>query len=497
MSRGTVILVFPKVVPERPGSAVWTLLPLSLLSIATPIIEAGLEVRLIDQRVDASWRGTLTDALDATDVVCVGVSAMSGLPIDGALSASSLVKQLRPDVPVVWGGVHASLLPEQTLASPVVDYVVVGEGERAFPSLVEALAGDLDPLEVPGVFALRDGHLAGTPESDLMKMDTLSRPAYELVDIDNYLNAPFMTTQRPLAFITSRGCPGRCRYCYNLAFNHHRWRGMSPERVISDIRRLIADFSVDSVFLLDDNFFANWPRAMEICNSIIGEQLDITFLNANCRVSTLKDRTAQELELLCRAGFQKLFIGVESGSDEVLGMMAKDTDVEQILRVNLALRSAGVVPVYSFMIGLPGESVSQMKATLRLMLELVEAYPEAVVNAVNIYSPFPGTPLYDEAVRSGMPEPACLEAWKDLDYVCVNYRAGFTPGQIKFMERASYLSSLIDPKRDSGAPGLRNAARRGYASLTRWRVRRGFYSMMPEATALSRRRLAWGQEADA
>lgn len=497
MSRGTVILVFPKVVPARPGSEVWTLLPLSLLSIAGPVIEAGFEVRMIDQRVDDEWRSTLTEALSAPDVVCAGVSAMSGLPIDGALEASALIKDVAPGVPVVWGGVHASLLPAQTLASPLIDYVVVGEGEQSFPALVEALAAHRDPLLVPGVHAMRDGRLRGTPEAELIKMDSFTRPAYDLVDIDKYLNAPFMTTQRPLAIITSRGCPGRCRYCYNLVFNHHRWRGMSAGRVISDIRRLVADFQIDSVFLLDDNFFANWPRAMDICNRIIDERLDITFLNANCRVSTLQDRTAQELNVLQRAGFQKLFIGVESGSDEVLRMMAKDTTVEQIRRVNTALRDAGVVPVYSFMIGLPGETVAQMKATLRLMLDLVEAYPDAVVNAVNIYSPFPGTPLYDDAVRNGMPEPADLHAWKDLDYVCVNYRAGFTPRQIRFMERASYLSSLIDPKRDSGAPGVRNAARRAYARMTRWRVRRGFYAVMPEATALSRRRLAWGQEADA
>ncbi|HEX9092898.1 MAG TPA: radical SAM protein, partial [Coriobacteriia bacterium] len=375
MTLGRVVLVFPKVVPDRPGSDDWTLLPLSLLSIASPLLESGFEVEVIDQRVDPRWRDTLADALEAGPVVCVAVSAMTGLPIDGALKASELVKATAPAVPVVWGGVHASLLPEQTAASPSVDYVVVGEGERAFSQLVDALASGADPLGVPGVRAVRGGQLAGTPAGRPIEMDTLARPAYGLVDVRRYLNAPFMTTQRPLAFVTSRGCSGRCNYCYNLAFNQGRWRAMSPERVLSDIRHLVAEYAVDSLFLLDDNFFANWSRAADICDGVLAEGLDVTFLNANCRVSTLDSRSADDLDLLRRAGFQKLFIGVESGSDEVLRIMGKDTTVEQVRRVNVRLREAGIVPVYSFMLGLPGETTRHMRSTLALMLELVERYP--------------------------------------------------------------------------------------------------------------------------
>lgn len=483
----SIVLVFPEVMPESPQSGQWTLLPLPLLSIAAPLVDAGYDVTVLDQRVEPEWESRLSVLLRERDVVCVGISAMSGYPIGGGLAASQAARRAAPDIPVVWGGVHPSLLPRQTLESPLVDYVVTGEGETAFAGLVEALIAGRAPETVPGVFTLRDGEFAGTPPECFLDLESLPRPAYELVDVSRYLNAPLGSGGRPLALQTSRGCPSRCRYCYNLAFNRSRWRCMSAARVREDAEYLIGTYGVDAFFLLDDNFFANERRVREICDWVLSERPGVSFLNANCRVDTALRYSDETLEMLSSAGFDRLFVGVESGSDRILAAVEKGITVAQVLEVNRRLRDAGIVPVYSFMVGFPGETRADVQATLDLMVALVDGHPRARVNPLNLYSPFPGTPLYDEAVASGMSEPASLGEWVALDYVRVNYSAGFSPEDLAFMRKAYLLSNLIDPKLARGREGVRGTLRRAYSGLVRSRVKRGFYGWMPELEWLERR----------
>lgn len=485
-----VVLVFPRVMPPGPSARQWDLLPLSVLSLASPLLEAGYEVTLIDQRVDDGWRGALESVLNAGDVACVGVSAMTGYPIAGALDASRLAKEASPATPVVWGGVHPSLLAEQTLASPLVDLVVRGEGEASFLALVRALeAGGARALDrVPGLSRVEGARVVHVPPAEPLGLDALPAPAYGLVDVGRYLNAPFAASgSRPLAFATSRGCPFRCRYCYNLAFNRGRWRGMSADRVQREAARLVAEHGVDGLFLLDDNFFANPRRVREICDLLVREGPAVRFLNANCRVDSIDSFSAEDLARLREAGFDELFVGVESGSDRVLAHVGKGTAVEQTLRANRKLEAAGIVPVYSFMVGMPGETREDMEATLALMVRLRDDHPAAVVNALNIYSPFPGTPLYDEAVSLGMPEPATLRDWAEVDYVRVNYAAGFSAGDLAFMRKASLLSAVVDDKLGAAA-GRDGFARRAYCASVRWRVRHRLHAFTPELGWLERRR---------
>ena len=178
-----VVLVYPHIIEgwqARPRMA----MPMSLLCIATPVMNAGYDVKIIDQRVEPRWESILRQELQK-DPLCVGVSSMTGPQLRHALDISKMVKEYG-NSPVIWGGTHASLLPDQTLKNENIDIVVQGEGEETFPELVEALDGKRPLSTVKGIWYKENGHIKNTgmrPFIDLNKQPPLP---YHLIDLKKY-----------------------------------------------------------------------------------------------------------------------------------------------------------------------------------------------------------------------------------------------------------------------------------------------------------------------
>ena len=231
------------------------MLPLGLLYVAAPLTANNYSIRIIDQNEVKNWESELEASLKEGDALCVGISSMTGHQIKAGIVMAKAVRRLSPNVPIIWGGVHPSLLPEQTANSQWVDAVVVGEGEETFLELIRAIE-DGEPLsKVRGVCYKKGGRIIRTglrPPLDLNKIAPLP---YHLLTIKDYLKSPLRSEGLSLPIITSRGCPSMCSYCYNLQFNHRLWKPMSPQKVVNEIRYLVNHFGANSVFLLDDNFF--------------------------------------------------------------------------------------------------------------------------------------------------------------------------------------------------------------------------------------------------
>ncbi|MGH7564314.1 MAG: B12-binding domain-containing radical SAM protein [Gemmatimonadota bacterium] len=137
-------------------------LPLSVLCPATPLDRQGYRVTIVDQFANPRWEREFRDAL-AERPICLGVTCMTGPQILRAIEASLAAKERYPDLPVVWGGIHASLLPEQTLRHPAIDVVVVGEGEASFADLVKAFQAGTPLSDVAGiVYKEEDGRIRAT-----------------------------------------------------------------------------------------------------------------------------------------------------------------------------------------------------------------------------------------------------------------------------------------------------------------------------------------------
>jgi anaerobic magnesium-protoporphyrin IX monomethyl ester cyclase len=397
----TVLLVFPgKYKAPDPQ------IPLSLLHIASPLQLAGYNVRILDMRVE-NWRD-----FNVGEPVFVGISCMSGLQIRYGLEFARKVRSKKPDVPIIWGGVHPSLLPEQTAASEFVDVVVRGEGDMVVADLADALSSG-EPLDkVRGITFKVNGAFRSTSDAETINMDEIPvELPFDLLQLDKY---PFLKTGR-IHIQTSRGCPHRCGFCYNILFNKHAWRGKSAKRVLDEIEFLVQKFPQTKIIdPVDDNFFVDKKRVEDFCNGAISRGIKVAW-RANCRFDYLSTYEEDFLKLLEKAGCVELDFGGETGSEPLQNFICKDITHEQILRSveNLKNWAPSIEPYASWMSGLPMETDADLRATFDLMDRMCELNPKMQHFGIFVYTPFP-SPILDQLPPEFKP-PLSLEEWGDID----------------------------------------------------------------------------------
>jgi len=375
-----IILFFPKYESDEAN-----LLPMSVLSVAAPLIKNGYEVDIIDQRIDKNWKETILAELKKKPLI-FGVSALTGEQIFNGLGASKFVKE-NSNIPIVWGGVHASLLPKQTLENKYIDFVVIGEGEKTLLELVDALKNKKPFNYIKGLGFDDQINL----EREFIDMNSIHKIPYNLIDVKKYIN------NNGIALYTSRGCPHRCSFCYNLKFNKRRWRGKSPERVVVEMKYLINKFNVDKFDIEDDEFFTDIKRAEEICKLIIKERLNIEILTS-CRVSYIPLMGDKMLKLMHDAGFRILTFGVETGSKRLIKKISKDISFDQVFETIKRLGDVGITSKFFFMAGFPTETEKNLCETTDLMMKMKKLDSNIRIPAWRIVTPFPGTDLYKESL---------------------------------------------------------------------------------------------------
>jgi anaerobic magnesium-protoporphyrin IX monomethyl ester cyclase len=484
-----VVLIYPRTLWDIKN--VTTRLPLAALYIGTVLQENGFSVRVIDQRVDDTWEATLKKVLRDRPL-WVGVSAMTGRQIHWGLAASQMVRDADPTIPIVWGGVHPTILPEQTLAHPLVDVVAVGEGEITSLELSRALRehgpqAELVPSVIGAIAGLvweHDGRAIRNVPRYYTPMDEWPFLDYSLVDIEGYILSE-VPGERSLQITTSRGCPWHCGYCYlTVVPDGRRYRAERPERTVDRIERLIELFDLNAVHIIDDEFFTRRERARRVCELILERGIEIT-LRTNCRIDYVDRMSLDDLRIFRQAGFKHLYLGAESGNNRVLQFIKKDITREQIVAANLKLRAAGIAPKFSFMGGFPTETIHEVKDTIRLMARLVRDNPDAYTTPVQLYSPYPGTELYEYCVEQGMDFPQDLEGWTESGWEHIDY-SWLDPQEEQFLQKAAYFTFFLDGKTvaESMSSPLMQLAARSYGWWVRLRVALDFYAFMPEVALI-------------
>ncbi len=407
--RPGVVLFFP----DPLGGGGYTLeMPLSILAVAAPLAADGYRVTLIDERLHDDPEAALLAA--AADAVCVGVSTMTGHQLKRAIHYSRLVKQQDGDKPVIWGGYHPSLLPEQTAAEPYVDAVVRGQGERTMQELVSRLLAGESFEGVAGVTYRRDdGEITSNPDRPMEPVEEFPPAPYELLDVERFFRVN--GGRRALQFISSQGCPFKCTFCVEPKV-FGRWSGRTAEQVVDEIESLDRRYHLEHVTFSDPNFFVNRKRVREICRLLVERGIDITW-SAAARADQMVDVDPEFLQLMADSGCSQIGIGMESGSPAILELIDKRISPEQALASNRLLEEAGIQGCYAFMVGFPPqlpEARGEIRQTLDLIKRMRRTYPE-VVTITFYVTPYPGTPLFDIAVRLDLPMPANTEEWADWE----------------------------------------------------------------------------------
>src|SRR5713226_5364488 len=346
--------------PPYPGPVLGP--PLSLLCLASPLQQAGYEVKIIDAAIVPDYMAAIEREI--RDAICFGISFLTGPMITPAIAASRRVKELRPELPVVFGGWHPSLLPEQTLRESFVDVVVRQQGEVTFLEVVGRIEAGQTLDLVPGASFKRRGVIHSNPDRPAARLADLPPPAYELVDFDAYERA---TGERSVPYATSIGCPYACNYCTDTVFYNRRFNAYSAERVVEEITGLVSRHRVRKAALLDSNFLVDTRRAVEIARGFLasGRRFEWTF---QASTDLLCKMTDEEVCLLGESGVSHIGFGTESGSEQVLMLMNKRHQrVPDMFEAARKCRQAGIRAGFNIILGFPGETEEDRRETLRVM----------------------------------------------------------------------------------------------------------------------------------
>lgn len=408
-----IILVYPKTGIDM-GATIAP--PHALLTIAAPLHKKGYKIKIIDQRVDSYWAQNLSRALETTPI-CVGISTMTGTQIDFALEAAILVRRCANGrVPIVWGGPHPSVLPEQTLENENVDIVCIGEGDITFLELVTAIQLKSPLMNIQGIAFKDGGKPVVTSRRPLLDVETLLPVPWELVNINNYIHPDFYLKKSSRSLDigqTSRGCPFQCGFCSSASIRQRKWRAMSVERSLEAIVEPVRRFKLNGIWIRDDEFYINRERAKEICKGIIKSELNLNWYTSGTRVDIFNRYTDEEIDLFKRSGAHTLKFGAESGSNRILKLMNKGITREDTIKANLRIKKHGIIPAFALMIGFPTETFDEIHQTLDLAVRLKKDNPKAQLETIAPYTALPGTPLYDLALKMGLRPPPTLSEWAD------------------------------------------------------------------------------------
>lgn len=468
MSARKIVLVHPVSGDwERMRSAPFY--PLNLIHAST-LAGRAHAVEIVDLRREVDWRARLRRAFDEP-VLMVGITSMSGTMLASAIEVARFVRE-QAAVPIVWGGMHATLMPDQTAADPLVDAVVVADGECILAEVAERVAHGAPIAGTPGTLA-RDasGVVVRGPEAVLPDLDELPEPNFELVPVRSYM--PHWDGAPTLSLESARGCPRPCTFCYNTALNAGRFRMLSAERTVARVERLVRRHAPGGLYFVDDNFFLDVPRAVAIGEGIA--RTGVAWQVQGADIPSLTRIDDPTLATLARTGLKRISIGIESGSPRIRKRMKKSASVERVKREVARFAKHPIVLYCSFFVGSPTETVEDVRETIELALELQDLNPNFRNSPFYTYLPLPGTEMLDDAVAAGHSSPTTLEGWSRLTFDMESAIGGVTwPGALTRAETKAiyFASSCVDRKsRDYGLPRLAAALIELYRPIARWRLK--------------------------
>ncbi len=309
-------------------------------------------------------------------------------------SLAARVRREMPGVHVAVGGPLASGWKDRVLReSPHPDSVTFGEGEITAPVLVKTLEAGGDLSAVEGIAYRDDGDIRlNPPRPPIPDIDVLPLPARDLVDVERYV-PPLGTYRRlPALYVyTSRGCNGRCIFCWHLNAEG-TWRGRSAEKVLAEIDHVYNTYKIKEIRFHDDNFAYGKERVHRILDGIIERDYDLTFFAA-ARVDLVDPEILHKMK---KANFWGIMLGLESGVQKCLNALRKGVTVEQNRRAVEWSRAAGLTTVTPFIFGIPGETFEDALKSIQFAIDV-----DADIVNFHAMSPFPGAELYENVEKYG------------------------------------------------------------------------------------------------
>lgn len=377
------------------GNNIWGVInsilpPLGLATLSAVLESSGRGHRseIVDAYAeDLSVSDILSKVTPDTDVI--GITATTP-EIGGAIEITRSIRKHFPDKKILMGGVHPTVFHESLVADGSCDMVIRGEGEKA----ILRLADQAPMKDIPNLtWTSPEGKTIVNPQSDeFVPLDDLPMPSYHKLPMKKYRSAIGAAIRSPsIGMMTSRGCPGKCTFCYSGMFGK-KIRFLSAEKIYDQILHLKAHYGIREISFYDDTFTANLKRVEQLCHLLISHRADIAW-SCFARVDTVN---AGVLGLMKAAGCHQIMYGFETIDENILKAVNKRVKSTQYADVVAWTRAAGIDIRGAFMLGSPEETEASLKATLEYSRKIDIQYA-----IFNITTPYPGTTLFNWAAEKG------------------------------------------------------------------------------------------------
>lgn len=354
--------------------------PLGLLSVATVCKKTGHSVKILDADLLNLTPYGVAHYAQGADLV--GITAMTPL-IGEAIAIAKAVKS-GSQIPVIIGGVHATIFPQEL--TKAFDAVVCGEGEGSVLNLLADLKGG----------KLKDIYYA----DHSVDYNSLPLPDYSLLDLSAYHPRHPHAAREPWTTVsTSRGCPFACTFCSQAVFGR-QYRALSAKRTADLLKMLVKTHGVCDITFYDDEFTIDSWRVYDLCDHI--QDLDLTW-TCEARADLVSKSI---LRTMRQAGCRLIYFGIESGNQEVLDGLNKHIRLEQVELAVRQTQEAGIKAAGYFMLGCPGETPQTMQETIDFATGLHLDHAQ-----FSACSPLPGSRLYDQYVKDQIPD------WSAFQYL--------------------------------------------------------------------------------
>jgi magnesium-protoporphyrin IX monomethyl ester (oxidative) cyclase len=410
-----VLIIYPPIVLSAPDRPSYTF-PMGAGYIAAVLEQAGYQVQCLDaiaegMKEQRPTRDGRTEFGLSIEVImarvrefkpdAVGISCQFSLQFSATRKLLEAIHAWNAETVTVIGGTHSSAQPGAVLNETGVDYVILGEGEATIVELFARLNEQTDLSTMDGLAWRHGSNIRVNPRTQFIRdLDAIPFPARHLFDMEKYFETDRgwgdRQNRRRLSMITSRGCPFKCSFCGIHLNTGKTYRARSPENVLSEISKVIADYRITDIMFEDDNISLHKNRFLDILHGIIDHRFDITWTaTSGMALWTLDEEVLQTMrESRCSC----IYLGIESGNERVLRevIVKHLTDKNEIRRRVTQIKSFGFETVGFWVLGNPGETKKEMWDTLEFAREL-----ELDFNQVLIALPYKGTALYDTCLEKG------------------------------------------------------------------------------------------------
>jgi radical SAM superfamily enzyme YgiQ (UPF0313 family) len=286
-------------------------------------------------------------------------------------------------------------MPDSLLSNLEIDYVVMGEGERATSELAAAIVNGNEKAaaSIEGVAVKRNGENIKNPPKYIENMDEIPYPARHLLPLELYDRTIEYLDAKPADVMSiSRGCVFNCGFCETRKLWGNICRGFSPKRVIGEIQDLQNRYGTKGIYFINDNFTLRKKETAELCNLMIENKLDLEWV-CDTRVDLVNDEL---LALMSKAGCKTIWFGVESASTKILERIGRNTTPQEVENAFKLCRKNGIKTACSFMLGLPDETLKDMEDSLRFAKKLNPDWCQ-----FNTFIAYPDSRLYNELLEKG------------------------------------------------------------------------------------------------